>query len=1135
MIGVKKILVGGMDGDSSLQTIADDCTLNLMNGRVGVVEYGRNNQVTNVPGTTLINQNVYPPYGTNFCIGSCTDEKRGRLIYAIYNTFSDHGLYAYDFNSGITYAILYDSQVIGGLNFSKDSRIDRNMYVIGDLLYFTDYNNEPRRLNIEAAIKMNQADYVTDVLPYSYPMNPEVITIIRRPPFYPVNIEKLNDPDFDNNFIANGAFQFAVRYFYRDFEYSCLGAFSELAPYNTPTDDFNYVQITMPQSEIIDQDVLTVELVVRLGDSGGCSIIKVWNKEDINAHNTGTSLTFDYYANIAGLAIGLPASTKPFDSVPLISKSIEFARNRNFLANNIEGYDTPATSSLTLQVVEVEDGQTDLIGSWYVIEIEYTKVGGDPPIQTVQYYVLYVEGLLPAWYYFSTVSAPPTIPPNTIILGDADYSSNGLAALIDAISVNSGIPYDYYVTNSSSESGYTATASGGTVVLDGARAFKSNGTYRGGVVFFDKYRRKCGVVFPSNNSIVTPDRSYDQTLYNVGINWALSNANSLNEIPDWAYYYAPVRTQNLTTRYFLQARANSIFYVRRDSDGVYDFTGTTYSDALYGVAIDISSMIGFGFGYVFEEGSGDLVNLYFETGITGKQTLPIIAQSGKWLILKLDDFGAIGSAVQPLFEIYTPYSQSINEPYYEVGQIYQINTPTTSTRSYSTVNGTFNGDIFIIQRTLDSSNYFTENMSPNDSFYQNWYTDIGWGTTTDEIGQQTKISNISWSNTIIEGTRTNGLSSFDALDERTMPSECGAIQKIILASKIGEIGKIMLAICTVETISLYLSETQVLGASANAFLAESTNVIGTINVLQGSYGTVNPESVIRYLGLVFYIDANNGAVVQYSPNGLDRVSDYKQRRFFQRYLNNYLRASTGNLDNINGFHHLATGIDPFNKEMFATLPALIYTNYATILPSYNSVPSYATSIINRFDIYDQLGKTMCFKFDENKWGSNFEYMPEWTDYLQDNLFGFKNGALYIMNNNTTNWNTFFGATYPVRVCVSGNAPVSGIKNTANIRLEASAAPNYTVVYSPTPNIQITDLADTDYINNEGVLDASVLMDRLSPNSTGTADEKLYKGDWMISDTPLFHFEFQQYNQLFFLNFINIYYNISRGQKNLMSK
>ena len=111
MIRSKKIFTGGANQDDSLHLLEDAQYLRIMNGRVGVTQYGRNSRVENVPGTTAIAQSVYPPYGTNICIGSCVDIEGQRLIWFICNTFGDHGIYCFDFVDNQVYAVIYDSQV----------------------------------------------------------------------------------------------------------------------------------------------------------------------------------------------------------------------------------------------------------------------------------------------------------------------------------------------------------------------------------------------------------------------------------------------------------------------------------------------------------------------------------------------------------------------------------------------------------------------------------------------------------------------------------------------------------------------------------------------------------------------------------------------------------------------------------------------------------------------------------------------------------------------------------------------------------------------------------------------------------------------------------------------------------------
>lgn len=126
MIIEKKQMTAGMDGDSNPRELPNDAMLNLMNARMGVTEYGRLRRIENLPGTTLIQQSVYPPYGTQQVIGSCVDPATSRMVYFVYNSFGDHGVYCFDFATRTTYAVIYDSQTTDGLDFSKSYRIDRN-------------------------------------------------------------------------------------------------------------------------------------------------------------------------------------------------------------------------------------------------------------------------------------------------------------------------------------------------------------------------------------------------------------------------------------------------------------------------------------------------------------------------------------------------------------------------------------------------------------------------------------------------------------------------------------------------------------------------------------------------------------------------------------------------------------------------------------------------------------------------------------------------------------------------------------------------------------------------------------------------------------------------------------------------
>jgi hypothetical protein len=70
-----------------------------------------------------------------------------------------------------------------------------------------------------------------------------------------------------------------------------------------------------------------------------------------------------------------------------------------------------------------------------------------------------------------------------------------------------------------------------------------------------------------------------------------------------------------------------------------------------------------------------------------------------------------------------------------------------------------------------------------------------------------------------------------------------------------------------------------------------------------------------------------------------------------------------------------------------------------------------------------------------------------------------------------------------------------MKEILTLSQEGNIQPTHTIVLTEYPNLQISDIVD-EWVNRESILYASVLRDRLSPNCSGTYDEKLYKGDEM---------------------------------------
>lgn len=1112
--------------------------INMENCRIGSTDKGVIGTVESIGKVLLLSDPE--PSVTNVVIGSVPDDENRRIIYFLKDL---HGpwdkIVCYDLVQDIFLTVLYSYQVVGGLNFNKNSLI-HSARIINGLLYWTDNLNQPRRINIDAGINLNYPTTIPDVEPYTIPINSEVITIIRRPPAYTLTVSKTTDPDIESNLIKYNAFRFAYRYRYRDGEISTISPHSLLANYNYSTEDFNAIFITVQLTEVIDQDVQQLEIIVYYAEGETGYVIKTWDKAnavdaaEIIAHNAGSgALTFQFSNDEVGEAIDSASLIKPFDSVPLLSETLEQATNRLLLGRNLLGYDTPVTTSLTAEIVQQEG---DLVGgTWYEVSVTYG--GGTDCFQYYFYFAYFatdVDGTHPAGFYdltsdrlhWNNNTCPGTFfPPIAFVftIDINDYTHVGTTAsdlyayipLHDDAKTGGGTPSgrSFHYANATLFSVFTQ--GGGTA--SNISILKSDSAYRLGIVFYDKYLRQCGVV--KGPKVTTPDRIYnDFAVYDYAIQWSLNSGAQPDEIPDWAIYYSIVITKSLRTTFFLQSRAGEILYATKDADGNYEFTSTTFADSNAGVALKLDLLFGNGMGYSFQ--AGDLIKIYREsTG--GATTVAIIDQVGEWVIGELVDFGDLSSE-NALFEIYTPRPNTAGELYYEIGKIYPIVNPGDISRTYSITIDTIPGDVYILTRGTSPDEYRTENMSPNTTFWRNWFTNAGRLQIIDKIGQRYKETSIKWSNTFIPGTITNGLSSFDALDEKILPGEMGALRKLQVTSKVNnEQGAVMLAICESETASIYLGETQLVGSASNAFVAQSTGVLGTINILKGSHGTMHPESVIEFRGNVYWVDALNGDVVQYSLNGLFPISNYKMTRYWKLFCEQYLSMMQAQIEALGSRPFIFTTVDPYHQELLISVPKLLNTPPRGYLPDY-------PDRVYPFDIWDGQAKTLVYKLamEPNFWQGAYTYTGvEGFVTIQNRLFQFRNGLLFELNSTSS-----AGASLFARIMFIANQQPSRPKVYNNISLEVNLLPRFTYFMSEQPYQQVSNLQDFDYENKEGVLYSQIYRNVLTPSATGLVPNALVVGERMRTYAFRIMLEFDTLDTPLELRFVNIGYSISLGHK-----
>lgn len=901
-----------------------------------------------------------------------------------------------------------------------------------------------------------------------------------------------------------------------------------------PSRQFNRIDVNIPLAEKIDQDVIQVDMVANYLVSGIYFIIKSWKEAipadaaAIAAHNAGTTpLTYNFYNVQAGIALSAPYSIKPYDSVPLLCQTIEMAKNRGFMGNFLIGYNSSAlTTSLsanfTLTTLGAPPGNA-IVGEWFLFRFyNGNQVAGNLYTEYIIRTTIPVFTPTPpqAYYYYTYQNAAPpfpqTITTGIIFIGNTlDQCGNYYLG----VNNDFGPPYFPNIIDENRQSALvpnTQTINFGVL----SRAFKSNSSYQLSISYLDNYGRKSGIVTNGGLLITIPNTAFSANQYVTALNWSLSTLDQLAEIPDWAYYYSINITKCLRTRFFVQA-FGFIIYVRKDATDTYQFDETIYSTDLAGVGVDISFLASNGLGYVFA--AGDVVNFYLAGAY---YSLGVIGQSGKYIIAELYNVGPLGAGSQAQYEIYTPYKQSTDEPYFEVAQIYLIANPGTAQRQFSNAMGTISGDVFVFQRSNNLITYLAEAMSPNKKYYTLWLTDAGRPNFTDSIGQVKKISSIAYSNTFIAGSQDNGLSTFDALDTEDLSPDFGAIMKLQLASKVQKIGTIMLAICNgYSTASLYLSENTLITNTGESFVAQSNAVIGQVHELKGEFGTLNPESVFEFRGNVYWVDIQNGKVIQYADNGLYPVSNYKMSRYWKLFSDQYKSMTPQQIEALGNRPFIFGMADPHHGEILFTVPRTLEHPPVGYLPDYPGEPY-------PFDIWDGRGKTLVYKLytDPNHWQGGYRFVPEYLFYLENSLYAFKNGQLFLHNNPDPPFCNYYGEQWSPEVMFLSNQQLNKPKVYNNFSVEGNEAPTLAYFMSLYEFLQSSDLVTDDFANKEGVFYAPIYRNKLDPAFNQDFPAALIAGEKMRTTALYIMGRWDATQGIVQIKFCNIGYTLSVGQK-----
>ncbi len=417
---------------------------------------GQDIVVAGIQGNTKVN---YPlPAGTNKCIGQYPDKVRNRVYIFIWNSNDFDSILYYDRNTDTIYNIIQNIVDTYGdiLDFDPSKRINHVDIIYrdleGDMLFFTDGNSSPKKLNVETITGSSLK-----------PVKKSYIELAKAPPLTnPISVYG-TDTARNSNSLRRSLFMFTHRWRYDDFEKSSFSTYSKIALpigyYGSDNDidntNNNFITVTVQTGDI---NVTDIEIAMRQNNSNLWNDfvqIAVLNKAELGIASN-TTYDFLFYNDALYPPIPLAEQQQLFDWVPQEADCQVLGNGNIPIYSAItEGYDNYPVSQL--QVTITAQNHTNI------------PPDADPPaityVQAGTLFTFTVQGTVPVGTQYTVAAfvnyAFPT-PPAYITL--AQYTSIGGDTVNN---VATGM-YTYIVSHTPTLAGGNLLATFGAILPTGS-------------------------------------------------------------------------------------------------------------------------------------------------------------------------------------------------------------------------------------------------------------------------------------------------------------------------------------------------------------------------------------------------------------------------------------------------------------------------------------------------------------------------------------------------------------------------------------------------------------------------------------------------------------------------------------------
>ena len=263
-------------------------------------------------------------------------------------------------------------------------------------------------------------------------------------------------------------------------------------------------------------------------------------------------------------------------------------------------------------------------------------------------------------------------------------------------------------------------------------------------------------------------------------------------------------------------------------------------------------------------------------------------------------------------------------------------------------------------------------------------------TLDEPYEEERRSTGLIFSQIFNSASSTNNLNQFIQAENITkdVNPEYGSIQKLHTRDTD------LITLCENKSMKILAKKDALFNADGSTNLTSNAAVLGQTLTFQGEFGiATNPESFAEFGFRMYYTDANRGAVLRLSGDGITDVSDYGMHSFFSDNLPANAKI-LGSWDIEKRNYNITLGsLTPYWQQTLG-VGTFDRLNRDPLCNQFiNTLPTYST--------------TVSYKERVNGFTSRKTYIPEAAAYLNNIYYTFKSGRIWEHGLNSA-YNTFYG-------------------------------------------------------------------------------------------------------------------------------